>query len=201
MNNREYISFLSGLVGVIIGTLAQYVISYHFIEKPKIQLENQKVAIEAQRQVLSQVPMIESQCENTRIDNWTWQVICKSKNKGLYPVMVGISNVSMHLAFDQKAKLYEGGNGFAVDYPNQKKSFMATANTPGGDLQFFMRFDKKHYPSRIDGNQVVVRVSFSYKTIESVANYISKNFPEAKDMLNDLSNTGSVVFSQLKNKE
>ena len=202
MNIREHsISLVSGLAGVIVASVAQYFINYHFIERPKIVLENKKAALEAQKQALSLAPLVDSSCSSTRLDLWSWRVDCQSTNKGKYPAVISIEKTTVHLSTDPNETLYQEGNGgFNVDYPNDKKTFMGTPDTPGGYLHFNLRFDKNKYPSGMNRNDIIARVRFTYKAPDSAVRFVTDQFPEVRGMLNDFSTNASSVFTALSEK-
>lgn len=187
------ISFISGLAGVIVATIAQYFINYHFIEQPKIELEKKKVALEAQRQVLSLVPQIESSCGSTRLDTWTWRIDCHSTNKGQYPVIVAIEKTIILIATDHFGIPYDAGSGFKAVFPNNKNMFMATAGTSGGDLYFYLQFDKGVHPFGIVRTDIVAQVEFSYKSDDSAIRFVNESFPDVHEMLTKFSSKGAFV--------
>lgn len=187
------ISFISGLAGVIVAAIVQYFISYHFIEQPKIELEKKQVAIEAQKQILLLIPVIESSCSSMRLDPWIWRVNCHSTNKGQYPAIVTIDKPTINIATDPIGFPYDAGGGFTADFPNNKNKFMATAGTPGGDLYFNLRFDKGRYPSGITRTDIVAQIKFSYKSLDSAVRFVNERFPEAHEMLTDFSSNSAVV--------
>jgi hypothetical protein len=182
-------STLSGFVGALVAVFA----SYYYIEQPKIELEQKKVALEAQRQTLLLVPQIESSCSSTRLDLWKWRIDCHSTNKGQYPAIVAIHNTTIQFVPDQTGFAYDAGSGFKTDYPNNKNMFLATANAQGGDLYFYLLFDKVKYPTGVARTDIVARVEFSYKSPDSVVRFVNEKFPEVSKILMDLSNNGAFV--------
>lgn len=198
---REHsISLVSGLAGVVVATVAQYFINYHFIEQPKIELENKKAALEAQKQALSLAPLVDSNCSSTRIDPWAWRIDCHSTNKGQYPATISIQKTTIHLSSDQNETLYSEGQGFSTDFPNNKKMFMGPPGTPGGDLHFNLRFDKSAYPSGITRNDIIARVMFTYRAPDSAVQFVTAQFPEVQGILNDFSTNSALVFTTLPEK-
>ena len=149
--DRAWISAVIALLGVTIGTLltigAQYWISYKGIEQPKIELEAQKTAlemkkaaIEVHKQALLLTPNLEVNCWTKPVDRWSWKVSCTTKNNGQYHADVQLDNVKISLDSSSDEKVYESGNGFAIDYG--KKSYRATPGS-SGDLWFYINFDRK----------------------------------------------------------
>ena len=188
-------SLISGLLGVIIGIIAQYFINYQLIELPKIELEQKKVDLEAQRQALSLIPQIESACSSVRINPWTWRIDCRSANKGHYPAIVSINTTAIHFTADEAGFPLDAESGYHVDFPNSNNQFIAIAGSLSGSQYFHLRFDKAVYPNGINRTDIGARVVFTYKTLDSAVHFMSEKFPEVYGMLKEFSSNGAVVIA------
>lgn len=192
-------AILSSIIGAIFGAastiLTSYWITYKGIELPKIELEAKKTSIEVHKLALSLSPNISVSCKSNRIDKWKWSVACASKNAGIYHANIFIETVQIVLGNDLKETLYEPGNSFTVDYPNNKKSYTATPNSEG-NLRFNIYFNEKSYPNGYN-NLINARITFKYKTIDSATNYVLLQFPELSTFVNDISENGSIAHTYL----
>lgn len=196
MSENSYSFFatiISVLASVIISVGVSFWITYERIEKPKLELESRRIdfefrktSIEIHKQVLSLTPNISSVCNAILIDQWTWKISCNAKNQGVYPVDVTIPNAAISLSSDLKQIMYESGSGFNVEFPNKKQSFRAT---PGGagDLWFYIVFDRAKYKEGFINTDMIVRTTFSLQTIKSASKYVNDQFPEFKEIIDEVS--------------
>lgn len=198
--------FMGAFIAILtasITVLAQYYITYQSIERPKIEIEEKriaveereivveekKVSIEAHKQALSLSPITYSTCSARRYDDWTWKVSCVTKNPGQYPVDVHLSEVQLYVINDETEHPYDNGNGFSVTFPNGLDKYRSVPGVDG-DLWFYIRFDKKQYPTKIMGGKAAIRISFSYQTIQAAEDYMVKQFPELGTIVQSISHRG-----------
>lgn len=201
------IALLGTLAGVLIGTAASvgttYWITFQGIEKPKIDLETKKVelelrraAVEAHKQALSLTPNVSLTCAAASMDPWTWKVSCNAKNNGSYHADIAISEARISLTSDINEVLYQSGSGFTIKFPNGKQSFRATPGA-NGDLWFYISFDRKQYMAGVNRADMVARVGFSFHTIASASAYVIGQFPDLKEVVNDIAKFSHVAWVDL----
>jgi hypothetical protein len=179
---------VSGLAGVIVGALLQFAISYQLVEKPKIAIEEKKTAIEVQKTISSLSANIETDCSTEKNDTWTWHINCIVINKGSLPVNVRIEEASLYLVSDQKRLPLKQGTNFSISFP--KEEYNPILN-PGsrGYLDYYLIFKKEDYPNGIREASTGANTIFEFETSRSAQRYLSKNFPDAADFIEEYSKT------------
>jgi hypothetical protein len=213
-DNRWTPTVIASFLGVLIGTVTtigtQYWITFKGIEQPKIELEMKKVelesrkaeidlkksAIEAHKQASALTPNVSVTCNAENIDAWTWKVACNSKNNGVYHSDITLNSAQISLANDISEKLYTSGQGFDIEYPNNKQSFRATPGA-SGDLWFYVKFKKSLYKSGLYSANMIARIDFKFTTIVSATTYFLAQFPELKDAISQIGNGGYTIMTAL----
>ena len=200
-------TFIASMLGVAVGTAStigtQYWITYKGIESPKIAIEEKKLSIESQKteldfkkasieahkQVLALTPNLGATCSGSNIDPWTWRVNCTIKNSGTYHADVAIKAATIRLARDTSEKVYKSGQGFDITFANEKAYFRAPPQS-SGDLWFYINFSKSEYKNGIFANDMVAMVDFKFETIGAITEFFSRQFPELKDQIAQISSNG-----------
>lgn len=183
---------LGGLLGSLLTVSATYLITFKKIEEPKLFLEKKKVYIEANKQVLSLMPNVETKCTAKSMNNLTLRVACHSKNSGQYNVKVRINDkVLLSNANDITERKY--GGGFRISFPDDQKGYNLAPNSEG-DLWFYINFDQKKYPHGLEFSNVLVLVDLNYLTSELAQKLIIQQFPETKDMVLETVNKKFQIF-------
>lgn len=194
------LAVVTSLVSVLIGSAAtigaQHWITYQEIERPKMELEIKKVAIEAHKQASSLRPNIDVSCSAESIDEWTWKVDCSTKNSGAYHADVTLTGAELSLSTDTKECLYKSGNGFTVEFPNKKQTYRTAPGTTT-NAWMYIKFDQAKYKEGMRREDLVARVVFKYNTISSAQAYFLKLFPDLADSIKDAANDGCIMHVDL----
>lgn len=183
---------ISGLIASVVTVVVTYEITFKRIEQPKLILENKKVAIEANKQILLLIPNVMTKCRAQSIDRFTLKIACNNKNLGQYHVGVKINDkIQLANKNDISEKRYNGG--FDISFPDEKNSYILPPNSEG-DLWFYIKFNKKKYPNGLVFDDTISLVDFDYLTYESARSFITQQFPETQSMALNLSKRSEKIF-------
>lgn len=174
---------------------AQYFINYKSIEKPRIELEQKKAALEANKYALSVMPNVEVDCNSNVVSDKVISVNCKAKNNGAYPINIRFTEIIPRninhrlLAPIEPSKWF---NSVFTDDNNESRAY------PNGQtsVDFFIVISEKNKPDGISSNHVAFSVKYEITTIPEATKLISDQFPETKNLIESLKSTKSqVIFS------
>jgi hypothetical protein len=190
------IALTGGFTAALIGVAAQYFIAYKLIEEPKIEIEKRKVAIEAQKQSASLIPIFSNECSATAIDAWTWRLQCSNKSSGQYSAWVSISGVDLVPSANREAVVYSEQSGFTISFPEDKKQYVAFPSS-SGYLDLYVNLDRKRIPNGIARNDLVARVAFKYSTTDSAKKPYTSAFPEMQEAVEEMTTRYVRVYTPL----
>lgn len=190
------IALVGGLTASLIGVAAQYFIAYKLIEEPKIALEKNKVAIEAQKQSASLIPIFSADCSAKVIDSWSWHLQCSNKSSGQYSARVTIDGVDLVPATNRDSVIYTEQSGFSVSYAENRKGYIAFPSSTGY-LDLYITLDKKKIPNGLTRKDLVARVGFKYSTTDSAKKPYLKAFPEMEEAVEEMATRLVRVYTHL----
>jgi hypothetical protein len=172
----------SALIGVLAGSIitvsAQYFISYRLIEKPRIDLEQKKVFLEAQRQLSSLMPNIDKKCSTRKISKYTHSFFCIYENHGQHLAEVKIDKIE--IASSSSIKKFILGKDFKVLYkPKNQNKF---PSFPGSKafLAFDVTLDSNSIPDGYRTPSLLVAVISRFQASDTELKLLIERFSELK---------------------
>jgi hypothetical protein len=194
--NPAWIALSGVIAGAFLTLLGSYFVTYQLIEKPKIDLEIRKTAIEALKQAQALTPSVDHSCEPVIIDNWTWKLTCTTRNTGKFTAEISISEVVVALISEPGEPEYKEGQGFSVAFPNKKRSFWAPPDSTG-QLRAYITFDKQRYPEGVGRSDMEARVRFAHKTVDAAQDFMFAQFPTTENLIRSTANGGTSLLIRL----
>lgn len=194
-----------GLLGAVLTVAGQYGITYKLIENPKIELqkkeldiEAQRVTLDAQKQFAALVPIVNSVCKSIAIDNWTWRIDCESKNEGLYIAHIKVERSDIGIGSEQvKMERYTEKSGyFNVSFPDAGDNYLLQPTTTGSTV-FYIKFDEKKYPGGIAKSDLVAVTPIDFETPSNVWQPVVDLFPSLKGLAVENSKGSINMFTLL----
>lgn len=178
----------SALIGVLIGSIitvsAQYFISYRMIEKPRIDLEQRKVLLEAQRQLSSFMPNVNTECTAIKASKYTHKFFCRYKNNGQHLAMVTIEDIAINLR-SSGIKFIRDKDYKVLYRPKNKNKFLSF---PGSKsfIEFDISLKNTSIPDGYMTSYLSVEVGSNFQSSDAELNLLIENFPELKTIAQNL---------------
>nr|WP_174507102.1 hypothetical protein [Acinetobacter sp. Marseille-Q1620] len=182
-------------VGVLTGAFTP-VFYYHFIEKPKLNLEVDKLKLETFKSFTSFIPKIDTQCTSNKLNYWNWEIRCNIKNSGDYPVNITLNNIKLGLAKNVD-QITIGDDQYS--YKCSKKSYLSS---PGSNsyIGCNIYLNHKKYPNGVVINAAEAYLDFQFKTDESTQVILESidNIKGLSQYVKQISNDGVKVIVALQ---
>ncbi|MDN7587266.1 hypothetical protein [Burkholderia seminalis] len=166
---------IAGVISAVLSILGTFLVTYLLIEKPKM-------AIQAEAEQVKLIPNISIECRSFVKDQWTWEILCDTKNKGSYPAIVKIESVRLVKSDEYPLRqFYVAGNGFTVVYQDNQDSYQSLPNGEGGELVAYVVLDKKIFPSGSGSVRLSSVVQMSYTTLPEIVDIVTSAYSRTID--------------------
>lgn len=166
---------LAGIISAVLSILGTFFVTYLLIEKPKM-------AIQAEAEQVKLIPNISVECRSSIKDQWTWEIVCDTKNKGSYPAIVKIESVKLAKADEYPSRqFYMAGNGFNIVYQDGQDSYRSLPNGDGGELVAYVVLDKKVFPNGSGAVRLGSVVQMSYTTLPEIVDIVTSAYSRTID--------------------
>ncbi|WP_155637434.1 hypothetical protein [Burkholderia cepacia] len=166
---------IAGVISAVLSILGTFLVTYLLIEKPKM-------AIQAEAEQVKLIPNISISCESIAKDQWIWEIVCDTKNKGAYPATVKIESVKIVKPDEYPSRqFYMAGNGFKIIYQDDKDSYRSLPNDDGGELIAYVVLDKKMFPNGSGAVRLNSVVEMSYATLPEIVDIVTSAYSRTID--------------------
>jgi len=176
---------IATLVGIVIGALltgGTFLASYFAIERPKVQLEEKRVAIEAYKQLVQLQPNIDFDCNPRILNLETIDFICSAKNVGSFGASYVVSLVELR-SFSNENDERPGDNWYSID-KSDERSYVPTGSE--SSVRFVVRIDRTKMPRETDIDRLAADVHLSAESDAEVYELLTQKFPEALSSMKKL---------------
>jgi hypothetical protein len=182
----------SALIGVLVGSIitvsAQYFISYGMIEKPRIELEQRKVFLEAQRQLSSLMPNIDKECSTIKISKYNHHFVCEYENHGQHLADIKIDEIEVSSILTIKKFILN--KDFKVVYKPENKNKFRSFPGSKSILEFDIILNKTSIPNRYINASLLAVVSSRFQASDAELKILIEKFPELEGSAQELGGRG-----------
>jgi hypothetical protein len=184
----------SALIGVLVGSIitvsAQYFISYQLVEKPRIDLEQRKVFLEAQRQLSSFMPNIYEECSTAKVSKYIHRFSCKYENHGQHLADVKIDDIE--ITSSSSIRKFIPDKDFKVFYQPKNKNRFRSFPGRKAVLNFNIILDSNSVPDGYVTPSLLVVVSSRFQANNAELKLLIEKFPELKNVAQELRGDGTI---------
>jgi hypothetical protein len=204
---REFVSALiGGVTAAALGIGADFFITYKLVDAPKVQMERQRILLDAHREISQLAPVVLHDCiVALDKDVPTAHVQCDLTNGGSHNLVVSFDKIELAVVFI-KSTGYErfrmeedqspGGKAFKVEFIDSKRTGTTIAPKQTIAFKFDIVRPGKREPDniRLKRSEVTIRIGLTTNAVPSASKAFLDLYPELKDFIDHSSTRSSTLF-------